>query len=241
MEKINKEFFNKNFLNKVIQVRKLEAQRHHQNDMYAKPLQNKRKKRVENEIKKYCVGKSFYDIGCAEGLFCDLAISFGAKIAKGVDVVEEKIKKAKLEFSRCEFDVVDCLNLQEKKSYDVVLCSEVLQHIVDYKKCLSEIVKILNEDGIFILTTPNLSPKNSHLFADLKPTQSSDELLHEIGGASFGKQNAIWKFNTQTLYKDIGKEFSLRTIDYFKIGAKPINDQTKEQASNLFTVMVFQK
>ena len=129
MEKVNNFFLDNDFDKKIIEVRKLEAQKHHKNDMYAKPLQNKMKDRVEIEMKNYCKGKSFYDIGCAEGLFCDLAMSYGATRSKGVDVVEEKIAKAKLQFPNCEFDTVDCLNLQEEKSYDVVLCSEVLQHI----------------------------------------------------------------------------------------------------------------
>jgi len=241
MKKVNNYFLDNDFDRKIIEVRKLEAQKHHQNDMYAKPLQNKRKDRVEIEMKNYCKGKSFYDIGCAEGLFCDLAMSYGATRSKGVDIVEEKIEKAKLQFPNCEFDTVDCLNLKEEKSYDVVLCSEVLQHIVDYKKCLSELVKIIDKNGIFILTTPNLALNESHVFADLDPNQSPEQLLQEIGGASFGKQNAIWKFNTQTLYNEIEKDFNLEKKDYFKIGAKPINDQTEEQASNLFTVMVFKK
>ena len=89
MEKVNNFFLDNDFDKKIIEVRKLEAQKHHQNDMYAKPLQNKRKDRVEIEMKNYCKGKSFYDIGCAEGLFCDLAMSYGATRSKGVDVVEE--------------------------------------------------------------------------------------------------------------------------------------------------------
>ena len=43
MEIIEKKYLNNEFERKIVEVRKLEAQKHHQNDMYAKPLQNKRK------------------------------------------------------------------------------------------------------------------------------------------------------------------------------------------------------
>jgi len=241
MKSINKKYLSEQFDRKIIHVRKLEAQKHHQEDMYAKPLQNKRKDKVVDIMMKYCNSKTFYDIGCAEGLFCNLAMSFGAISAKGVDVVDVKVEKAQTQFPGCFFQVKNCLNLNEKNQYGLVLCSEVLQHIVDYRKCLNEIDKILEENGILILTTPNLSQGKDHTFANLDSRSSPNELLNEIGGASFGKQNAIWKFNTRLLCKEIENEYSFKLVEYIKIGAKPINNQTKEQASNLFSVMAFSK
>ena len=241
MEKVDKIFLSKEFEQKIIDVRKLEAQKHHQNDMYAKPLQNKRKDAVIQLIKNHVKGKSFFDIGCAEGLFCSVAKSYGALYAAGIDAVDEKIVKARAQFPDCKFEVGDVLNLSKTSKYDLVLCSEVLQHIVDYSKCLSKIINTLSRNGIFVLTTPNLSQKNKHLFADIDSEITTEELLNEVGGASFGKQNAIWKFNTKLLCDEIKHNFHLVIIDYIKIGAKPIKGQTLEQAKNIFTIMVFKR
>ena len=174
-------------------------------------------------------------------MFCSLALSFGALNAKGIDIVKTKIEKAKSQFPDCEFEIGNVLNLKETSKYGLLLCSEVLQHIVNYKKCISEIINILDQNGILILTTPNLSQGNKYIFADLKPEYSPGEQLGGSGGASFGKQNAIWKFNTKLLCKQIEEIFPLKLINYVKIGAKPINNQTEEQARNLFSVMVFEK
>ena len=175
--------------------------------MYAKPLQIKRKDVVLEVMNKYSDGNNFYDIGCAEGLFCNLALSFGSVSAKGIDAVEAIINKAKSQFPNCEFEIGNCLNLNEQTKYGLILCSEVLQHIVDYKKVLKEISKILDKNGVFILTTPNLSQENNHIFANLDLDSSPKELLKEIGGASYGRQNAIWKFNTMLLCKEIEDKY----------------------------------
>lgn len=51
--------------------------------------------------------------------------------------------------------VGNILNLKEKpKSYDFIFCSEVLEHIKNYKKALRELRRILKTEGILIITVP---------------------------------------------------------------------------------------
>ena len=54
-----------------------------------------------------------------------------------VDVVDAKVEKAQNQFPSCSFEVKNCLYLNENNQYGLILCSEVLQHIVDYRKCLN--------------------------------------------------------------------------------------------------------
>lgn len=42
----------------------------------------------------------------------------------------------------------------EKNQYDLVLCSEVLEHVPDYKKALKEIFRVAKNKGIAIITVP---------------------------------------------------------------------------------------
>ena len=42
----------------------------------------------------------------------------------------------------------------EDKSFDIVLCTEVIEHIVDPVKVFSELNRILKNDGILIITAP---------------------------------------------------------------------------------------
>ncbi len=235
------EFTKPEFESKLVEVRNLESQKHHQNDMYRKPLQNKRKDAVCEIMKANMSGKTFLDVGCAEGLYCNYALEYGAKAATGIDVVPKKIENARKQFPECNFKVGDVLDLDLQKRFDVVLCSEVLQHLVDYKKCLTGMINILSDDGLLILTTPNLAGENGHEFAKINHTSEAAELFKEIGGASFGKQNAIWKFNTRQFADEIAEEYNLVLSDFVKIGAEPLPHQTKEQAQNIFTVFTFSR
>ncbi len=44
-------------------------------------------------------------------------------------------------------------------AFDAIICSEVLEHIVDYKKALQEITRILKPGGVFALSVPRSWPE----------------------------------------------------------------------------------
>jgi len=41
--------------------------------------------------------------------------------------------------------------------YDIVVCSEVLEHLINVRHCLTEINRILKKEGELIVTVPNFS------------------------------------------------------------------------------------
>jgi ubiquinone/menaquinone biosynthesis C-methylase UbiE len=52
--------------------------------------------------------------------------------------------------------VADAVNLPfPDQSFDAVVSFEVIEHVLDYHKYLSEVFRVLKRDGIFILSTPN--------------------------------------------------------------------------------------
>ena len=236
-----KEYYGKDFDEKLKEVRSLEAQLHHQNEMYRRPLQNKRKDIIFSFIEKKVSGKTFLDVGCAEGLFNQHAHDKGATNSVGVDISKTKIETAKAQYPSCSFFIRDIKNINLEDNYDIVLCSEVLQHLVDYDKCISEMVEILTDKGELIISIPNLSATAGHEFADITPNLNPEELLSEIGGAGFGKQNAIWKFNTKKFSEELRIKYNLSLVDYVPVDAKPLPSQTEEQASNIFTIIIFKK
>ncbi len=242
MSELCKDFFQPEFIDKIKRVREFEAQRNHQEDMYRKPLQKKRAEAVELLIKENVPGKTFLEIGCAEGLFCNVAVKSGAVSSLGVDIVKEKIIRAQTAYPDCQFIVASAENpLPLTLKYDVVLCAEVLQHMVDYPRCVQNIIATLAPQGIVIISVPNLSTCGETEFAKISAQMTPEELLREIGGASFGKQNALWKFNTVKLAGEICKWGDMKLLEFVKVGAEPLGHQSKEQAENIFTVMSFQK
>ncbi|MDP4010205.1 MAG: methyltransferase domain-containing protein [Candidatus Shapirobacteria bacterium] len=74
----------------------------------------------------------------------------------GIDISEEAVKKSKAKYPQFEYYVANATNLHfEKNSFDCVICSEVIEHIPDDEKFLSEVKRVLKNNGIFIVTTPN--------------------------------------------------------------------------------------
>ena len=50
--------------------------------------------------------------------------------------------------------ICDFLDIDETIKYDLLLCTEVLEHVPDPVKCLAKMVKLLKADGVIIITVP---------------------------------------------------------------------------------------
>lgn len=68
------------------------------------------------------------DIGCALGDGVDILSKFLGIRASGMDFSEEAINKAKERYPQYEFYTDDVINLSEVKIYDIIYCSNVLEH-----------------------------------------------------------------------------------------------------------------
>ncbi len=97
---------------------------------------------------------SVLDIGCGRGHFGLLLKSLG-KNYTGVDIP----KNAGI----CNERGLEAYsaNIEQEKlplknaSFDMVLCLEVIEHLNDMNLLLSEVMRVLKKDGIFIVSTPN--------------------------------------------------------------------------------------
>lgn len=76
-------------------------------------------------------GERILDVGCGAGAVDFDLVSRAGVIVDGVDLDEGKIEKAKQNFSHpnLNFSVHDALTLQPKQNYDIVILSNVLEHL----------------------------------------------------------------------------------------------------------------
>jgi 2-polyprenyl-3-methyl-5-hydroxy-6-metoxy-1,4-benzoquinol methylase len=112
---------------------------------------------IVERIQKNCLpGASVLDIGCGNGNIARVMGSLGYNVL-AVDIDENSIEKAKSmnPFPNVTFQMIDAEEFVSVKTFDAIICSEVLEHLHDYKKLLRSIHQMLNPDGVFILTIPN--------------------------------------------------------------------------------------
>lgn len=118
------------------------------------------------------VGKLVLDIGCGDGALTGLLAKEKAKVI-GVDLSYLGIQLAMQEFAKISIEP-DLANAEGTRlpfsdnSFDVVVMSEVIEHLQTPERTLAEIVRIITPNGRLLLSTP------------LRMTEEfSDEHFHE--------------------------------------------------------------
>lgn len=98
------------------------------------------------------------DVGCGKGNITIPLASLGYSMI-GIDISPNNIEAAQYKQITKDnpiFLVGDAENLAfEKRSFDFVVCSEVLEHLNHPEKALKSINKILKENGVLVITVPN--------------------------------------------------------------------------------------
>lgn len=125
-------------------------------------------------VAQFVSDKVVCDIGCGSGYGCKLLKESGANKVLGTDASKSAISYAKAKFGQyAEYNVQTCtaLKLYEDHSFDVTVCSEVLEHIKEYSResiALEEMRRVTKSHGIIILGTPNSELLGKHGFSFLE-------------------------------------------------------------------------
>ncbi|MFZ0042134.1 MAG: class I SAM-dependent methyltransferase [Solirubrobacteraceae bacterium] len=101
-------------------------------------------------------GDRVLDLGCGEGDFTAQAAGLGAEVL-GVDVAEAAVRRARRRHPELEFRAVpiDGPLPPSDGAYDVVWASEVVEHVADTARWLSEVRRVLVPGGRLLVTTPS--------------------------------------------------------------------------------------
>ena len=111
---------------------------------------------ILNTINKFDF-KSFIDIGGAEGYTAFLVRQLFNAEVKITDLSEASCKRA-TEIYGIEGIACDIHNLPfTDNEFEVVLCSETLEHVTDYKKAADELLRITGK--VLVITVPHESPE----------------------------------------------------------------------------------
>ncbi len=111
--------------------------------------------------------RTLVDVGCGTGAFTMGAARRGYRALglswdkRNQTVAQQRAKICKAE--NATFQVQDVRRLDERPDlagqFDVAICCECIEHILDDVKLMQDIARCLKPDGVLLLTTPNLSFK----------------------------------------------------------------------------------
>jgi 2-polyprenyl-3-methyl-5-hydroxy-6-metoxy-1,4-benzoquinol methylase len=102
------------------------------------------------------------DIGCGTGFYSALISSMGFKKVTGVDIGQQSVDNAKRHFFSSvpgrEIDYVqgDAQVFRRDSEFDLVLCTEVIEHTDDPMAVIRNIRDMMKPSGIAIISMPNL-------------------------------------------------------------------------------------
>jgi len=108
------------------------------------------------------------DVGCGEG-FISSEIAKVCSDVTGIDLDEVKLNLARLRAEEEKISVVyenaNAYNLPfMTETFDVVICSYLIEHVDSHEKLINEIHRVLKKGGILFLAGPNkLWPIESHV------------------------------------------------------------------------------
>jgi len=105
------------------------------------------------------VGRTVLDVGCGFGGAVVALPRFGARCI-GVDMSlnELALCRKRLELHGCDSDILrgDAFGLPFRtESFDIVICTEVLEHIRDKSGLIAELSRVLKKGGLLYLSFPN--------------------------------------------------------------------------------------
>ena len=109
-------------------------------------------------------GRQVIDVGCGEGYGAALLAGLGSDVL-GVDIDPEIIEHARQAYVadnlRFEVGSADGLEGVDDATFDLVVCFEVLEHMAEHDRLVGTLRRVLRDDGVLILSTPDREPYNA--------------------------------------------------------------------------------
>jgi 2-polyprenyl-3-methyl-5-hydroxy-6-metoxy-1,4-benzoquinol methylase len=97
------------------------------------------------------------EIGCFTGIISQEYFKHGAKIVEGFDVSEKTLEKASKRLTKVyKWKAGEEACPVENERYDVIIASEIIEHVFDTDFFIEELKRILKPNGRIIITTLNM-------------------------------------------------------------------------------------
>ena len=114
---------------------------------------------LNNNISAPLRGITVLDIGCGAGLVAEILYNSGANVL-GIDASSNNIKVSKLHAKKNNLDIhyrhsLTSDIIKENKKFDIVLNTEVIEHVVEQEELIKQCTMCLKDNGLLIIATIN--------------------------------------------------------------------------------------
>jgi 2-polyprenyl-3-methyl-5-hydroxy-6-metoxy-1,4-benzoquinol methylase len=145
---------------------------------------------------------SIIDVGCGRGVFSNLISEYGNVV--GTEPAFSVVEYGKSLYPELElyaFSLEDYVFEFPDKKYDLVLCTEVLEHVLDKVGFINKLKGLVKDGGHIILTTPRKEKQEEWVNRFGNPKQpieewiSTDDLIKMIDDAGLKRidyKTASW-------------------------------------------------
>jgi len=130
--------------------------------------------RFHQIIKGYCLNRNMLEYGCGTGYASQTWVDYGANLT-GIDISPEGIKKAKKNVPKGTFIEMNAEKMDFQDSmFDIVIGSGILHHL-NLKQSLSELSRVLSDDGNAVFIEPLGHNPIINLYRWLTPKMRSED------------------------------------------------------------------
>ena len=183
--------------------------------------------------------KNVLDVGCGEALFLDEFKKLGCNTF--ATEYDSRLSEIATRKGHSIVDLGLYPKFKKKTKIDIIIFTEVIEHITEQRECLSHFFDILSNKGIIYITTPNFSSLERRIFKDkwqyinypehlcYFTVKSLDDCMRRFG---FEK---IYNFTENICISSIQQYFS-KTEDTIKIIHEQNNIQNFAHKSGLLAL-----
>ena len=147
--------------------------------------------------------ESVLDVGCGQGMFlAELQAEFPCMKPHGIDISPTAVKLAQSRVRGGRFEVLDLATGYLDEKFDLVICSEVLEHIQADRMAISHLAAMTGKH--LVVTTPQGRMRPSEVMMGHVRNYGYEELVQKlVQGGLRVKQAIQWGFPFYSpLYRD---------------------------------------
>ena len=188
-------------------------------------------------------GKRLLDIGCGDGRLTEkIAKKMGVEEVYGIDIDKLNLSKARKRGIKAIYADANRRLPFKSKYFDVILCNQVAEHLINPDNLFKEIHRLLKDNGCAYISVPNLCSFHNRVFILLgwQPTTIPPSNKFVFGNPLRGEKvrfdggnKHVNGFSPAALIEML-EFYGLKVEKYVGCGFYPFGDKISDILSNLF-------